>query len=47
MAEMLLSLLLLLGVVVFRIISVPEIPGPWVVGAIAVVKRKVELVGWW
>lgn len=46
MEETVLSLLLLVGVVVFGIISLPQFPGPWVAGAVAVVKRKVEQIGW-
>lgn len=39
------SLLLLVSVVVVRINILPQLPGRWVVGAVAAVTRKVEQVG--
>lgn len=47
MWKTLLSLLHLVGVVLFRIDSLPQLPGLWAIGAVAVVTRKVEQVGWW
>lgn len=46
MEEIFLSLLLLVGMMLFRINSLPQLPGLWMVGAVAMVTRKVDQVGW-
>lgn len=45
MEEIFLSLLLLVGVMLLRINSVPPSPGLGVFGAVAVVRRKVKKLG--